>query len=121
MPPQTGAKQILYYRVSPKGFLVMGFISERYGIISLKIYVQPRTSKTEMVGLHDDSLKVRIAGPPVDGAANDELIVFFAKGLGLPKSAVVLRYGENSRRKMVDFYGTTMLNVKNFLGKFCNI
>ncbi len=51
------------------------------------VRVVPRASKSEIVGEHDGALKVRIASPPVDGAANEELIKVLSKKFGVPKSA----------------------------------
>ena len=63
--------------------------------------VVPRTSKSEIVGESDGALKVRIAAPPVDGAANAELIKLLAKTLGVAKSAVEIIGGQTSKTKRV--------------------
>ena len=73
----------------------------------LKVLVQPRASKTVVVGIHGDSIKIRIAAPPVDGAANEELIRFLAERLGVPRSAVTITSGQSSRRKVVNVEGIT--------------
>ena len=44
----------------------------------LTVHVQPKASTTECVGIHGDAMKIRVAAPPVDGAANDELIRFLS-------------------------------------------
>ena len=51
-------------------------------------YVQPGASKTQIVGMHDGLVKVRVAAPPVEGAANQGLVEFVAKRLSIPKSRV---------------------------------
>lgn len=61
---------------------------EKDGCLIFNIRVVPRASKTEIVGEYDGVLKVRIASPQVDGAANTELIKVLAKQFGVPKSAV---------------------------------
>jgi uncharacterized protein (TIGR00251 family) len=73
----------------------------------LKVLVQPRASKTVVVGIHGDSIKIRIAAPPVDGAANEELIRFLAERLGVPRSAVTITSGQTGRRKVVNVDGIT--------------
>jgi uncharacterized protein (TIGR00251 family) len=71
----------------------------------ISLYIQPRASKTAVVGMHDGALKIRLAAPPVDGAANVALIEFVAERLGIPKSRVRLVAGAGSRRKIVEIEG----------------
>lgn len=70
--------------------------------MKIKIYVQPRASRSEIVGMHGDALKIRLAAPPVDGAANDELVRFIAKTLGTTMSNVRISAGARSRTKTVE-------------------
>jgi len=66
----------------------------------LSLRVQPRASNDEIVGPHgEESLKVRITAPPVDGKANQHLIKFLAKAFGVAKSQVTLLKGETGRDK----------------------
>lgn len=69
--------------------------------LEIRVQVVPRASKSEVVGEHDGSLRVRVAAPPVDGAANEELIRVLAKKFGVPRSAVSIVSGEASRIKHV--------------------
>jgi uncharacterized protein (TIGR00251 family) len=62
-------------------------------------HVQPNAKRTEVVGWHGDAIKVRVRAPPVDGAANEELIRFVAERLGLQRTAVRIVSGKTSRRK----------------------
>lgn len=73
--------------------------------VRLTLHIQPRASRTEFAGLHGDALKVRLAAPPVDGAANDALLRFLAERLGVPRSALALVGGATSRRKVVEVTG----------------
>jgi hypothetical protein len=66
----------------------------------LKIIVQPKASKTRIVGLHDGMVKLAVAAPPVDGKANGEVIAFLADFFGLKKNEVKIVSGEHSRRKV---------------------
>ena len=67
----------------------------------LRLTVVPGASRTEVVGLHGDRLKLRVAAAPEKGAANRKLLEFLAKRLGLPKKAVRLSGGAQSREKSV--------------------
>ncbi|MBI4500379.1 MAG: DUF167 domain-containing protein [Gemmatimonadetes bacterium] len=71
----------------------------------LVIWVQPRASRTEVAGMHGDAVKIRLAAPPVDGAANEELIRLLADKLGVPRSAVSIAAGRSGRRKTVEVEG----------------
>ena len=66
-----------------------------------KVQVVPRASKSEIVGEHNGALKVRIAAPPVDGAANAELIKVLAKRFGVAKSKVEIIGGQTSKHKQI--------------------
>ena len=76
-------------------------ITEKDGGIIFDVRVVPRASKCEIVGEHDGALKVRIASPPVDGAANAELIRFLAKSFRIPRGDVEIVGGESSKNKRV--------------------
>jgi hypothetical protein len=78
----------------------------RDGVI-LSIHVQPKASTTECVGIHGDALKIRVAAPPVDGAANDELIRFLARQLSIPSTSVRIHSGAGGRHKRVFVKGVT--------------
>ena len=69
--------------------------------LKFNIYVQPRSSRNQVVGLHGDALKVKIKAPPVEGAANKMCIAVLAKALNVPKSAIEIVSGKASRTKRV--------------------
>ncbi len=71
------------------------------------MHVQPRAAKTACAGLHGDALKVRVAAPPSDGAANEELRRFLAAQCEVPLASVELVTGAGSRRKRLRIKGTT--------------
>ena len=73
--------------------------------VRVTIYVQPRAAKTEIAGFHDGVIKLRIAEPPVEGAANNALVEFVARRLGVAKSNVRVIGGESSRRKIIEIDG----------------
>jgi hypothetical protein len=67
----------------------------------LSCYIQPKASKDEIVGLYNESVKIRITAPPVEGKANAHLAKFLAKTFGVSKSAVAIISGETGRKKQV--------------------
>ncbi len=71
----------------------------------LEVLVQPRASRTRVVGEHDGRLKIQLAAPPVDGEANAALVAFLAGALGVKRADVVLLAGETGRRKRVRVAG----------------
>jgi uncharacterized protein (TIGR00251 family) len=73
----------------------------------LTIHIQPKSSTTECVGLHGNAIKIRVAAPPVDGAANDELIRFLACQLSTPVTSVQIQSGASGRHKRVLVKGAT--------------
>lgn len=72
------------------------------------MHVQPRASRTELAGQYGDALKVRLAAPPVGGAANEALVRFLAELLEVPRSAVRLERGAAGRSKLVAVQGLTV-------------
>jgi uncharacterized protein (TIGR00251 family) len=79
--------------------------SENQDGVSFQVQVVPRASRSEVVGEHDSALRVRLAAPPVDGAANDELIRLLSRALGLSKGDIEIRSGHASKRKLVTVRG----------------
>ncbi len=71
----------------------------------LLVHVQPRAKRSEVAGRHGDAVKVRLAAPPVDGAANEELVRFMAETLRLPRRAVRVVAGLTARRKTIEVDG----------------
>jgi uncharacterized protein (TIGR00251 family) len=82
-------------------------VSERNGHLIFAVKVVPRAAKTELAGETEGMLRVRIAAPPVDGAANEELIRFLAKRLGVPRSDISIVAGLSSRKKRVQLANLT--------------
>lgn len=94
----------------------MGWLEEKSGNIYIHIHVQPRASKNEIVGIHGDSLKVRLTSPPVEGAANSLLVEFMAKKLGIPKSKIEIISGEKSRHKTLKIEEVSKAEAATSLG-----
>jgi uncharacterized protein len=69
--------------------------------LTFNVRVVPRASRSEIVGEHDGALRVRISAPPVDGAANEELIRVLARAFGVSRGAVEIAVGHSSKSKQV--------------------
>ena len=81
------------------------WLREEPGGVVLEVLVQPRASRTRVLGEHDGRLKIALAAPPVDGEANAALVEFLAGALGVKKAAVSILRGEAGRRKTVRVAG----------------
>jgi hypothetical protein len=83
--------------------------------VRVTVRAQPRASRTEVVGEHGDAIRIRIAAPPVDGAANRELLQFIARRVGVPPSAVRLTGGGGGRNKIVEIADVVAAAVRRAL------
>lgn len=81
------------------------------GGVELRLLVQPRASRDQLAGEQGEELKVRLAAPPVEGAANAACCAFFARLCRLPKSHVTLVAGESSRHKRLVLHGADAHDV----------
>ena len=79
--------------------------------VEIRVHIQPRASKTEIVGLYGEALKIRIAAPPVDGKANTELSRFLARQLGVSQQSIQMISGVSSRRKRIFIKGRTLTEI----------
>ena len=75
--------------------------------ISLSLYVQPGASKSAWAGLHDASLKLRVAARPLEGEANKEVCAYLSKFFAVPKSSVQILHGATGRNKVVEIAGNS--------------
>jgi uncharacterized protein len=82
-------------------------ITEKEGVVSFAVRVQPRASHDEIAGEWEEGLKIRLTAPPVDDRANEALRRFLAASLKVPLSAVKIAAGERSRTKRVEVRGVT--------------
>jgi uncharacterized protein (TIGR00251 family) len=89
--------------------------TEKDGAIIFSVRVAPRASKSEIVGAHDGALKLRIASPPVDGAANAELVKLLSKAFGVSKSEVEIIGGQASKMKQIKISNLTAERFDNVL------
>jgi len=85
------------------------------GSAVLHLHIQPGAKTSEVVGLHGEALKLRLAAPPVDGKANAALLAFLAEQLGVAKSSLELLRGETSRQKTVRVSGVGEEKLRRLL------
>lgn len=76
-------------------------------IARITVRVQPRASRTEVAGMQGENIRIRLAAPPVDNAANEALVEFIADALKIPKRQVRIASGATSRTKHVVMEGMT--------------
>jgi uncharacterized protein (TIGR00251 family) len=90
-------------------------LSEKDHAVSFAVRVQPRASRSEISGELDGALKIRLAAPPVDGAANEEMIRFLAKLFAVSRQQVVIVSGLTARNKIVRISGLTETQARETL------
>jgi len=73
--------------------------------VAITVRVIPRASRSGLAGTRGDAVLVRLQSPPVEGAANDELVALLASALRVPKRAVSIVAGDRSRQKRVRVVG----------------
>ena len=86
-------------------------IIEKGEFVSFTVRVQPRASRDEIVGEHQDALKIRLTAPPVDDRANEALRKLLATNLKVPIAAVRIAAGEHSRTKRVEIAGVSAARI----------
>ena len=95
----------------------LNFIKSQGENIILNLYIQPNSSKNEIVGLWKDKLKVKIAAPPHQGKANKRLIEFLSQLFKIKKSQVKILRGEKSREKVVEIKNLNYNEFLKYIGK----
>jgi len=73
--------------------------------ITIKVYLQPKSSKNEIVGPYRDAIKVKVTSPPVEGKANEALIRFLAEEFRISPSSIKIIKGHHSREKTLRISG----------------
>ena len=90
-------------------------IDAKSGRVRFPVHVQPRASGTGIAGLHGQALKIRLAAPPIEGAANTALVALLADLLGVARSAVQIVTGQHSRSKLVEVVGIDEASVRRLV------
>ena len=89
--------------------------SQKGRALTFAVVVMPRASRSEIAGEYDGALRVRIAAPPVEGAANCELQRLLAKKFKLPQNAIEIIAGTNSKRKVVRIDGADAATLEQLI------
>jgi uncharacterized protein (TIGR00251 family) len=91
-------------------------VTEKDGVVSFAVRVQPRASREEVAGEYQDALKIRLTAPPVDDRANQALRKLLASSLKVPLAAVRIASGEHGRTKRVEIRGVTAEMIRALTG-----
>jgi hypothetical protein len=87
-------------------------VREAGGKVRFSVRVQPRASRTEILGEWQNALRIRLAAPPVEDRANEALLRWLAVSLKVPLGAVRLLRGQHSRVKQIEVQGATAAQVQ---------
>ncbi len=83
----------------------------------IKVYLQPKSSKNEIVGPYRDGIKVRVTSPPTGGKANKTLVQFLRKEYGMSSSQIEILKGHHSREKILKVVGFSLQELLDFKKK----
>ena len=84
--------------------------------VTVAVHVLPRASREEVAGLYGDAVRVRLTAPPLENRANEALVRFLAKALGVSRSRVEVTAGRRGRRKVVRITGMSRREIFRRLG-----
>lgn len=92
-------------RSLPQRLLNVSYYLEKEGALVIAVRVQPRASRSQLEGIAEDRLRVRLSAPPVEGAANEACAALLAEVFGVPKRDVTLVRGHRAREKHFEIRG----------------
>ena len=92
--------------------MVNPWFKENKNKLTLNVYVVPRSSKSGIVGIYNGCLKIKLKSPPVDNAANEELVRFLAEKLDVPKKNVEIIKGHTQKKKIVLLVGCDLNDLE---------
>src|ERR1700733_16279656 len=93
-------------------YLALKLSVSRDGGVTFGVHAKPNAKRSAITGVRDGALEVRVAAPPVDGAANDELVATLASALRVPRRDVHLVQGASSRAKRIEVQGLSVDEVR---------
>ena len=92
-------------------------VTESAGRVRFSVRVQPRASKSELAGEYGDAIRIRLAAPPVDGAANEELVSFLSSIFAVARKSVRILAWETARSKLIEIEGLTERAVSDVVSR----
>lgn len=78
------------------------------GAIRLAVQITPNAKQTEVTGVLDDALKLKLQAQPIEGKANEALVKFLAKALGVSRSSVTITHGQTNKKKLIEVVSATL-------------
>lgn len=96
----------------------MAYCEQKGDSVLLRVYTQPRASRTKVIGLHDSMLKISCCSPPVDGKANKEIAEFLSRLFSCAKKDVSIVRGHSSRKKQFLVSGMHVADVETSLKQY---
>ena len=97
------------------GLPIWAVFDEKRSVLKLAIYCQPGAKQTQIQGLHDGRLKIRLMAAPVDGAANDALLDFLVKRCGLARQTITIKSGQQSRQKILEINSCNVAKLPSLI------
>jgi uncharacterized protein (TIGR00251 family) len=85
--------------------------------VAFTVVCRPRAPKTRARGVHGAALRLDVAAPPEKGAANDEVLRFLARALGVAPAAVRIAAGSSGREKSIRVLGMTCAGLEARLAR----
>jgi len=96
----------------------MIFLKKYQQGVCIALHVQPRASRTKIIGLYGDALKIAIQAPPVDGAANEAICEYFSNLFHCAKKNISILNGEGSRKKSIYIDSVSIEQAKQQIHPF---
>ena len=87
-------------------------VTQHGDVVRFAVRVQPRASRSEVIGVHGKALRVRLSAPPVNGAANEALVELLSDVLGVPRRAIRIHSGHAARSKVIEVEGVSAESVR---------
>ena len=97
--------------------MAIEIVATNNGSVIISVRVQPRAPRTNIVGELGGALKIRLAAPPLDGEANEELLRFLAQIFNLPRKEIEIISGEKSRNKQLRIKGISVDQIRREITK----